>query len=73
MKFRATRIQVLEYDVNPENYGPPTLTPNQMLAIDFDNLRDDPWLFMDRSNTKATYKLETVEEPFLKIEKIQNG
>ena len=60
MRFRVTVIQVLEYDAVKSDY-PSDCTPAQMLGLDFDNLRDDPDLFMSRPGTVTTYRVENTE------------
>jgi hypothetical protein len=59
MRFRYTRIQTFETEINPENY--PVNDPHAILLVDLDSIRDDPNLFFDRSNLQTQYKVELIE------------
>lgn len=45
MRFRITQVTVVEYEVNPEHYLPEATTPEEMLAVDLEGVREDPVLF----------------------------
>lgn len=57
MKVRMTITATKEYELNPEHY-PAGSTPQQMLDIDLEGARLDPYLTLDDERTKWDFKGE---------------
>ncbi len=58
MKFRATITVV--YEINPENYGA-NITVDEMLAIDKENMEEDPHSVLDMYTKEHPLELELEE------------
>lgn len=52
-KLRVTITAVFEYEPNPEHYGDNS-TPEQMLAVDLKNAKDDPFMLLGSDATSWT-------------------
>lgn len=57
MKVRLTITAVKEYELNPKHY-PEGATPQQMLDIDIEGARLDPYLTLDDERTQWEFKGE---------------
>lgn len=58
-KLRVIVTATLEYESDPEWY-PDASTPEEMLAIDLENAKEDVFLFLDTSDTKWEFKGEVI-------------
>lgn len=58
-KLRIVVTATLEYESDPQWY-PDASTPEEMLATDIENAKEDVFLFLDTSDTKWEFKGEVI-------------
>lgn len=60
MKARLKFVVEVEYEIKPEYYDGCT-TPEEMLAVDIEGAKGDPFLTLDNDSAKWTITGEIVE------------